>query len=419
MPKRMIPADADYSTAASELFFSKNLGLLTHWSHTLSLRTIEEMEISGMQLGNGYFMLGLMHIVDDMGWDSSLYLGELSAVAQELLQEHLCQHFLCHLGCVGGDLLLLLCFPHVEKADAPEFREAEAACDSFTVRFREKCPLGKFLLLLSLPFAGYPEIHGQYARLLQRLRYQLFMGRFSAFSPQRPQPSGGRANPEYADNDQMSLLAGRMVTAISRRQRREITALEEETLAALFSGTAEGLEPVHFRLYVYLCALLKHLEARGIVDGRFTRRQDMFRDFSTAVSYHDFCLKYQGVIRGILEQYDAVSARRPTTGAARLQQIWDYCGEHFCSPELTVSSLAALFGVSQPQLSASFKRQFGESPLQHLNFLRIQAVKELLKKTNKPQAEIAAQCGFTNVTTMQRLFQRTEHCTPGQYRMGK
>ena len=417
MPKRMIPADGAYSTASAELFFSKNLGLLTHWSDTLSLRTIEEMEISGMQLGNVYFMLGRMHIVDDLGRDSSLYLGKLTAAAQELMREHLCQHFLCHVGSVGGDLLLLFCFPHATEG-APEFREAESACESFTERFRAQYPLGKFLLLLSLPCAGYAEIRGQYARLLQRLRYQLFMGRFPAFSPQRPEAPGGRANPEYADNDKMSRLAGRMVSAISRRSRRELGALEEETLGALFSGTAEGLEPVHFRLHVYLCALLKHLEARGITDGTFTRRQDVFRGLSTADSYHDFCLKFQEMIRGLLVHYDMVSARKPTTGAARLQQIWDYCGTHFRSPELTVSSLAALFGISQPQLSASFKRQFGISLLQHLNALRIQAVKELLRETDKPQAEIAVQCGFTNVTTMQRLFQRIEQCTPGQYRAG-
>ncbi len=416
MPTRMIPPDPTYLTVSSELFYAKNLGLLTHWSHVLSLRTIEEMEISGMQLGAGYFLLGLLHIVDDPSRTHNAHLGTHTASAQELLTELLCQQFLCHLGNVGGDLIILICFPHANADDAPEFREAQAACQAFSAQFREQHPTCQFLLLLSPAFQGYHHIHSHYAHLTDLLKYQLFMGQFPCFWAEPSKPSDAPINPQYSDNDTMTLLAGRMATAISRRQQKELSALEEETLQQFFSGNGTSLSPVHFRLYVYLCALLKHLETRGIVDRRFTRQRDFFTDLTTSPSYHDFCSQFHRLILTVLEHYDTISPRSSISGAARLQQIREYCDKNYARPEMTVSYLADLFGISQPQLSASFKRQFGESLLHYLNCRRIDAVKALLTTTKKTQSEIAAQCGFSNVTTMQRLFQRIEHCTPGQYR---
>ena len=415
MPERMIPTDISAPTASTELFYAKNLGLLAQWSHTLSLRTIEEMEISGMHLGNGYFLLGLMHIADHAGRDSGRYLGTLSAEAQALMRQTLSRHFLCHIGSMGGDLLLLLCFPHTDQPDAPELLEAKAACKNVADQFRDRFPAGRFLLLLSPPFSGYAQIHNHYANLTQRLNCRLFLGEPSGFLSAAAQGPETPANPQYTDNDEMTRLASRMATAIGRCQYHEIQALEEETLTRLFSGHGDSLSPVHFRLYVYLCALLKHLETRGIVDRRFTRRRDFFRDLTNAPCHQAFCQQFHHLIQSVLDHCNA-ARQTPTSGAARLRQIRDYCQSHYTSPELTVSSLAALFGLSQPQLSAPFKRQFGENPLAYLNRLRLQAVKRLLADTDKGQEEISTMCGFSNVTTMQRLFQRTEHCTPGQYR---
>lgn len=416
MPARMLPQDATYTTVSSELFYAKNLGLLTHWSHVLSLRTIEEMEISGMQLGNGCFLLGLLHIVDDPSRENAGHLGLHAAAAQDLLRDTLCQQHLCHIGSVGGDLVILLCFPHAASLDTPEYQETISLCQAFSVKFRTQYPSCQFLMLLSSAFQGYHNIHSHYARLQEQLSYHLFMGEFPCFLEETPKGPDSPANPQYTDNDTMTLLAGRMAAAIGRRQQKELASLEEETLAQLFSGHGDSFAPVHFRLYVYLCALLKHLEVRGIVDRRFTNRRDFFTDLTTAPSYHSFCSKFHGLILAVLRHYDAVSPRASTSGAARLQQIRTYCDQNFSQPELTVSRLADLFGISQPQLSASFKRQFGESLLHYLNCRRIDAVKVLLTSTNKTQADIAAQCGFASLTTMQRLFQRLEHCTPGQYR---
>ena len=39
-----------------------HLDRLLHWSDRLVLRTVEEMELSGLHLGNGCCLLGRLHI---------------------------------------------------------------------------------------------------------------------------------------------------------------------------------------------------------------------------------------------------------------------------------------------------------------------------------------------------------------------
>lgn len=412
MPQRRMMPEPAYSTEASEQFLSKNLDLLTHWSDGLSLRTVEEMEISGMQLGSGYFLLALLHIMDSGARTQSQYLGDCYAKARTLMREGLGGQFLCHIGAVDGDVAALFCFPRCTEPGAPELAEAEAACRAFTEDLHQAEPDCRFTLLLGEPFRGHESIRFCYEQLVDQLRYLLFLGKLPYFA--RRQPARQDVNPQYADSDAMTALAGRMAGAIGRRQAREMGALEEETLERLFSGGADSFQPVYFRLYVYLCALLKSLETRNIVDRRFTRRRDFFTGLTSAPSYHEFCSRFHELILSVLRHYD--SGQAPSTLAARIQQARDYCGRHFREPELTVSALAEHFGMAQPQLSGAFKRQFGVNPLTYLNGLRLEAAKELLRTTDLTQQEIARQCGFANVTTMQRLFTRVEHCTPGRFR---
>ena len=409
MPK---PMEMDRRTGAereTEHFVSRNLDLLVHWSDSLSLRTIEEMEISGMQLGNGYFMLGLVHIADSQSRSSGQYLGNHYNAAEVQMQREFGARFLCHVGMVGGGVVILFCFPHCTDADGPEFQEVYETCRGFADRLELPC---RFTFLLSQPFRGYRAIQANYSQLEAQLRYLLFMGSQASFV-QRTAPRR-TANPEYADNDHMQHLAEQMVTAIGHRQTRELEALETETLEALFSGQSESFQPVHFRLYVFLCALLKALETYHIVGRRFTRRQDLFHPLTSAPSYPSFCSRFHEMLQTIRQQYEAqLNSQNP---AVRLQKIKDYCDGHFLDHGLTVSALAEQFDMAQSQLSASFKRQYGVNLLAYLNDLRINAAKELLRSTELSQREIAISCGFSNVTTMQRLFAKHAHCTPGQYR---
>lgn len=86
------------------------------------------------------------------------------------------------------------------------------------------------------------------------------------------------------------------------------------------------------------------------------------------------------------------------------------------SKKLTLDHLAKLYKVSKYHLAKQFKQFTGFSPGEYLINTRITHAKELLKYSDMPVSEIAAQVGIDNVSHFINLFKdRTEH-TPLIYR---
>lgn len=56
------------------------------------------------------------------------------------------------------------------------------------------------------------------------------------------------------------------------------------------------------------------------------------------------------------------------------------------------------------------------SPLEYINMVRIHAACEYLKKTDKPVAEIALDCGFNTNSTFNRNFKQVMGISPMEWR---
>lgn len=83
-----------------------------------------------------------------------------------------------------------------------------------------------------------------------------------------------------------------------------------------------------------------------------------------------------------------------------------------------LSRLARLFHYNEKYLGRLFKRKTGLSVGEYVNRRRLEAAKGLLRSTNAPVIEVAAQVGFNNVTYFNRLFKRQFGRTPTEYRRG-
>ena len=390
---------------------------LLHWSDKLSLRTVGEMELAGLHLGNGYFLIGRLHISDDPQMAAQKYLDNNYKVAEELFERNLSGRILHYFSMTEGDLAILLCFPYSLDADAPEFEEALKTCERAAEDFHAYDSKCIFTLLLSDVIHGYAQICWGWHSLKEQLQYVLFMGQPPQTLRRSPReswnPGRRENNPQFDDNAEMNELAGRLAAAIDHRQAGEVAKVEKNVLDALFRGNAMSLQPVHFRLYVFQCAFAKALEIRHIVSRRDRSRRDYFFSLSHARTITEFQMLFYHLVDDICQTHNSET---PVSGAKRMQQIRLYCDEHFREHNLTVSYIAAIYGMSQPQLSASFKQQYGINLLSYLNGLRVQEVKRLLRETELPQDKIAVQCGFISDATMRRVFQSIEHCTPGAYR---
>ncbi|MGK2914912.1 MAG: GlxA family transcriptional regulator [Porticoccaceae bacterium] len=94
-------------------------------------------------------------------------------------------------------------------------------------------------------------------------------------------------------------------------------------------------------------------------------------------------------------------------------QIW--LQDHFQKP-VSIAALAQQFGMSVRTFNRRFKGALGRSPLDYLQSLRLNSIKNLLQYTNLTLGEIAHRCGYQDVAHLTHLFRRHFHTTPGQYR---
>lgn len=94
--------------------------------------------------------------------------------------------------------------------------------------------------------------------------------------------------------------------------------------------------------------------------------------------------------------------------------------EHFLQKELhheiTVTQLAEHCGTSERSLLRHFKAHYGESPLAHIQHLRVERAKALLEATHLSFDEVVERCGYSDVSSFRKLFKRATSLTPADYR---
>ena len=88
----------------------------------------------------------------------------------------------------------------------------------------------------------------------------------------------------------------------------------------------------------------------------------------------------------------------------------DVGGDH------TVEAMAARAHMSARHFARAFRAETGVTPARHVELVRLEAARRRLEDTTEPVATIAAGCGFGTPETMRRVFLRTLHVGPAEYR---
>lgn len=99
-----------------------------------------------------------------------------------------------------------------------------------------------------------------------------------------------------------------------------------------------------------------------------------------------------------------------------LDELLDYMKRNYYDYEFSIQSLAEQFGLSETYIMRYFKKQTGDTILQHLNRLRLDHTKQLLETTDLPIKEIVTQVGYSDVSSFIRRFKQSTQLTPGEYR---
>ncbi len=123
----------------------------------------------------------------------------------------------------------------------------------------------------------------------------------------------------------------------------------------------------------------------------------------------------------ILLLFDRLPAQRPglsrrtALNNQRIRTMLEYIQTHF-DDRLTTAQIAQSANLSESECLRCFKQTLALPPTQYLKRLRIQRSADLLTSTDRPIADIAAQCGFQGMSYFAKAFREIQGCTPKEYR---
>ena len=108
---------------------------------------------------------------------------------------------------------------------------------------------------------------------------------------------------------------------------------------------------------------------------------------------------------------------RALRDSERIKTMLAFVHSHFAEP-LTVADIARSAAVSPSECLRCFRRTIGRTPAQYLRDCRLRRAAELLSGTDLPVAQVAADCGFDDVSYFTRVFRACRQATPTAYRRG-
>ena len=99
-----------------------------------------------------------------------------------------------------------------------------------------------------------------------------------------------------------------------------------------------------------------------------------------------------------------------------MDYINSYIEENYKDIDLNLSTLSQKLKLTPTYVSLIYKEHMGDSLINTINKLRIEAAKKLLKETDENIGNIATKVGFNSSHVFIRVFKKHEGVTPGQYK---
>lgn len=101
--------------------------------------------------------------------------------------------------------------------------------------------------------------------------------------------------------------------------------------------------------------------------------------------------------------------------SARIKEMLNYIHNHYGNP-LSLEKIASAASVGVRECSRCFQRSIRRSPMEYVNFYRVQIALEMLTSTNRTITEISEICGFSSLSYFGKVFRQYTGVTPVQYR---
>jgi AraC family transcriptional regulator len=141
------------------------------------------------------------------------------------------------------------------------------------------------------------------------------------------------------------------------------------------------------------------------------RDQDLVRDQDPV---HPTVAKVLGRMSPVCPSVAGTRAS-PVLSRWQITRVFAHIATHF-DHVIHTEDLAALVRLSPFHFSRVFRATFGAPPHRYISLTRVECAKLLMRDTDVPLGQIAAECGMADQAHFNKLFRRFVGTSPGAWR---
>ena len=108
--------------------------------------------------------------------------------------------------------------------------------------------------------------------------------------------------------------------------------------------------------------------------------------------------------------------KRHKSALDKIEKAIKFIGENYNDPQLKISDLSILCGMSDKHFRRVFTEAFGKTPYAFLMEFRIRKAEILLETTSESISEIAEDCGFSDIYSFSHSFKKHKGVSPANFR---
>jgi AraC-like DNA-binding protein len=130
------------------------------------------------------------------------------------------------------------------------------------------------------------------------------------------------------------------------------------------------------------------------------------------------------ILSGVLELLGGMYEHLPLTQRFldpredAFRPVVDFVNRHF-TDQISTAVLSRKFGYSEAYFCRRFKKATGLNPMKYIQILRLEYARELLQSSDAPLAELAQQCGYSDIYHFTHSFTRHFGESPSACRRGR
>lgn len=398
---------------------NKFIDFILNRSSEITPEDLATMETNGIYLGDkGFVVLVFTSIVG-----SKIAPGEITgtrSVRSSLLintvRNIMTDRYPHYVAEVGGRIVCLLCFT-MDDGNSEHISGIMDSVAGSCGEAHETCQRDygfDINATISSYWAGVSNISRAYKDCIEVLEfYQFRYGRVPAgiYAKQSSARLYKSAEDDISSN--LRPFARRLSNAITVNDAVKTNALVDELLDFIFTAEPSSILHLHLRTVLFMNCFLSELTDSCVIDSGYTSNVMIITDLMSCDNEEGYRIKLK---QGILEIVEYNNYKHQNNAINRIEEVKRFTLDNLSDTNLSVSSIADSFGISQPLLSAQFKKYTGTSLSDYIHKHRIQVAHDLIETTKMTINDISEAVGYSSIVTMYRAFRRFEGISPGQLR---